>query len=1274
MLAAALTPVTVGATAASADTPPARLPVHFTGTVLVSNGIFQASVTFDDVAYRTMYVSNGYYPDYFDNDASTITLSGVTLDSSLNQQGLEGCTASTEAVLKTGDSAPAARFSSTGQANFTVSVGYDIYGDWTCSGPDVVHEWLGQGDSMIACVTNNIADDPTVIFASQAGNATCTGTLTSDASPDPKAEFTALAAGTHASFDASASTPSDGIVSYLWDFGDDTDPVEVTTGPTTTHDYAKAGLYHVTLTVKDSQGRTATITHDVDARPTGLVVNSTGDGDDADTSDGACDTGGKVGDAPECTLRAAIEEANARSGADTITFDISGGGTPRITPSTLLPNITDSATIDGTSQSGNWVELDATGLQNGLHLTGGTSTVRGLAIWGALSAAVSIGGGSGHRIVGDHIGTDATGTADDRAAHYGVGVTGAPGVVIGGTGNDGNVIVGGAVVDNLAGSSVFIGSGSAGAQIVGNVINEKQGGTAPAGPGEGVGTGVRVQSPQAVVKNNEFGSGSRAVWLNADAKGAMVQGNTIGVSVGGSVPMPVTDGIRVEGTPNVTVQDNTVIATHIDVAVAGRQTYTVGNDGGTSLRNPSVTDSTGPVTGTGAVISGNTLGYQGTDDGPAGLRTAGVYLWDGATGVMVTDNTIAGHKDTDVMISGGSGDTLAGNRIDVLKDGKSKPGTVASDSGISAAGAVDLTIGLVDQPNVIGFAKRGIYLYSQDADHPSTNVKIQSNDIGVGLDGSTDMGMKAGVVLGAAVATTIGGGNQILDNETGIEIGDTSVKGTVITGNKIGRSVLDTSKESVGIYIGAVPDVRIGPGNTIGGVNGPAIETLAVKASIGENAIGMTALNGLAWANNGPGISVEAGHADILSDEIAHNTQGVVSTGAGTAYVRNSSIHDNSEAGIVPAHAPDSPTGLAVVKAPATGTPRSWVALTGLVPNAPVIVEVFANSSCIEGTQGETPLMQKATAVSAAGGVVVTLLGDDFVTDDHFTVTVSDPAGGGATSKFSTCVDRDADPVDTDGDGIPDAVEKALSPGWENNATQAVVPGDGDRDFTQLVATEGKLANVAPADVTGTVPSGLSFPGGLVSFEITGLTVGDSAQVLMQSPATATQYWRYGPPTLGAAPSWYEWNYDATRGTGAKLKSPGVWILYLRDGAAGDDDGAMNGVIKDPGGPAVYAPPAAGPGGSAGAAATGEDAAGGAASGGASGAPDPTAPTGSAGAGAASTGSITAPTSDVSGPSSIAVLASTGTRTLPLALLAALLLVTGAALLAAGRRPRRRTS
>jgi heat shock protein HslJ len=60
-------------------------------------------------------------------------------------------------------------------------------------------------------------------------------------------------------FDAGASTSGGSIKDYTWDFGDSVKG----TGMTVQHQYTKPGTYTVTLTVMDSNGKTATTTHTV---------------------------------------------------------------------------------------------------------------------------------------------------------------------------------------------------------------------------------------------------------------------------------------------------------------------------------------------------------------------------------------------------------------------------------------------------------------------------------------------------------------------------------------------------------------------------------------------------------------------------------------------------------------------------------------------------------------------------------------------------------------------------------------------------------------------------------------------------------------------------------------------------------------------------------------------------------------------------------------------------------------------------------------------------
>lgn len=78
-----------------------------------------------------------------------------------------------------------------------------------------------------------------------------------------------------------------------------------------------------------------------------FVVNTTGDQNDQTPGDGFCDDG-----AGNCSLRAAIQEANAFAGANSIDFNIPGGCGQVIQPLTTLPAISDSVTINGYSALG----------------------------------------------------------------------------------------------------------------------------------------------------------------------------------------------------------------------------------------------------------------------------------------------------------------------------------------------------------------------------------------------------------------------------------------------------------------------------------------------------------------------------------------------------------------------------------------------------------------------------------------------------------------------------------------------------------------------------------------------------------------------------------------------------------------------------------------------------------------------------------------------------------------------------------------------------------
>jgi FG-GAP-like repeat len=178
-------------------------------------------------------------------------------------------------------------------------------------------------------------------------------------------------------------------------------------------------------------------------------------------------------DAGPGSLRAAITLANSNSGLDLIDFNISPGGPQTITPLSALPTITDPVTIDGTTQPGFGgtpiIELNGSSVPpgtNGLLITAGSSTVRGLVInrFPGNSDAIELQTNGGNIIEGNFLGTDSSGTL---ALPNGTGVfiNGPPNNTVGGTTSAARNLISG----NGRGIAV-LGIGARGNLVQGNFI------------------------------------------------------------------------------------------------------------------------------------------------------------------------------------------------------------------------------------------------------------------------------------------------------------------------------------------------------------------------------------------------------------------------------------------------------------------------------------------------------------------------------------------------------------------------------------------------------------------------------------------------------------------------------------------------------------------------------------------------------------------------------------------------------------------------------------
>lgn len=459
--------------------------------------------------------------------------------------------------------------------------------------------------------------------------------------------------------------------------------------------------WHRTTTLVATMAMAATLTvlTAVVAPPVGaatLTVNTTADTVDVAPGNGLC--ADSVG---QCSIRAAIQEANALAGVDTITVP---GGTYVLSRSGRGENAAATGDLDVTGDltitSPGSATIDADGLDRALHARGaGTDlVVDGLVVVDGAPEAGAVGGG----ILGD-VGTtlDLTVEVSESTAMVGGGVfaggpltlTGslvtsnsatnaggvaalAPTQIIDSVLDDNTAtksyggggfaqlvtVVGSTITDNQAGSVAGLGA-LASASITDTSIESNDavtavGGVALSGAAStltevlvsgntagtlagGVGADTDVALDRTIVVGNSAHSGGGVVVLNASAT---VDGSTIADNTAGDV-----GGLGVIGGPadTLTVASSTISGNQ---ATGGAGTSGAGG---------------GILHATAATLTSTTITANDTLVGPAGLYTLGVGELGSPGGTTSLANTIvADQAGTDNDCGGGGALTSLGHNLD----------------------------------------------------------------------------------------------------------------------------------------------------------------------------------------------------------------------------------------------------------------------------------------------------------------------------------------------------------------------------------------------------------------------------------------------------------------------------------------------------------------------------------------------------------------------------------------------------------------------------------
>ncbi|MEM7245490.1 MAG: thrombospondin type 3 repeat-containing protein [Acidobacteriota bacterium] len=465
------------------------------------------------------------------------------------------------------------------------------------------------------------------------------------------------------------------------------------------------------------------------------VVDSIGDGSDADLRDPACDDGSGA-----CTLRAALEQASDRPGPDLVQFDLEPATGFIIRPLSELPTVDDPVTIDGRSQPGYAgvpiIELDgslATGFPHGLRITGGDVLVDALSIHSFVSSSIRLSSRGRNTVRSCFIGARPDGTTPGSGLN-GVYVFESPD----------NRITDNVVAASRSHGVHVSGAGSRDNVIQGNLIGLAPDGVTPAGNGL---RGISIAgAPGAIIGGTAPGQGNVAMAsgtegiaiVGSSAVGAVVEGN----SIGGGDALRNFVGLLLNDASNSRIgggglgAGNTISGNFIGLRLTG-----------TAANN---------------LVEGNEIGVLEDGVTPLANETVGAWVDSTGTGNRLVGNHVAHNVSHGMDVRQGLGTVLSRNSI---HDNGGLGIDLGNDGVPTLNDPLDLDDGangllnhpLVNLAEADCFTTRIAGWYSGP---PSVNVEVEL--FGVGAPDPSGHG-EGDRFVGAVSVTTDGAGNTPFD-------------------------------------------------------------------------------------------------------------------------------------------------------------------------------------------------------------------------------------------------------------------------------------------------------------------------------------------------------------------------------------------------------------------------------------------------------------------------------------------------------------------------------
>lgn len=701
----------------------------------------------------------------------------------------------------------------------------------------------------------------------------------------------------------------------------------------------------------------------------------------------------------------------------------------------------DSDTAAGNTVEGNWIGLSADGdgaIGNGvdgIDVRSPDVSVLNNLISGNSQTGIYItsGNASNALVVGNKIGTDATGTVARPNGALGIFVNNqVPNAQIGtATPGEGNVISGN------VNTAVYIVNSTA--TVQGNMLGVSVDGSSSLANG-GSGISVEGATASALIGGESAGEGnvisgnaSRGIILSAGASNTIIQGNIIGLNQAGDAALPNmgpgilltansggnnliggsssgarnlisgngNDGIRFDGN---TAADNTIEGNWIGLNQAGDAAIPNGNDG-IDVRSPDVMIRNNVISGnavhgvritglnaTGTVLHGNKVGTNSAGTTAIANTGRGVAMEGNASGSVIggvnpgEGNLLSGNAFDGILIAGGAtGATVQGNIIGLNLDGDAAipNGNVGIVTAFGSGGGHLIGGNTSGARNVIsGNNNDGIRF---DGDTAAGNF-VEGNWIGLNLDGDSVIpngndGIEVQSPDVTVLNNTIAGHSQ-----DGVRISGANATGAVITGNQIGTSADGTitlGNAGYGILF------RNGANSNLAGG-----DTLADQNLIVGNRAGIFVTDDPGTTNNqiagnsirdNDGIAIGIGVAGPLSDSPLQAPSGEANDRQNAPY-----IHAVGEG--------DLTVGVSLHSA----------------PDSTFRIDVYRNTACHPSGYGDASEWVGFAALSTDGagnGTTSITLVSAATVGESFTATAT--SASGSTSGISQCMPVSTDPFPT---------------------------------------------------------------------------------------------------------------------------------------------------------------------------------------------------------------------------------------------------------------------